>query len=92
MISMAERERRRRFREEIKRENERLEIVERENRLTEQAEADYLAEQEEKEARQTKGLGSLITPAQNETEEEIAAKKKKQGLGAMISSGGSTLG
>lgn len=68
------------------------EIVERENRLVEKAEADYIAEQEAKEVRQSKGLGSLITPARNETEEEIAAKKKKQGLGAVISSGGSTLG
>ena len=67
-------------------------IVERENRLTEQAEADYIAEQKAKEVRQSKGLGYLITPAQNETEEEIAARKKKQGLGAAISSGGSTLG
>lgn len=74
------------------REREQRKIVEKENRLTEQAEANYLAEQEAKEARQSKGLGSLITPARNETEEEIAVKKKKQGLGAVISSGGSTLG
>lgn len=67
-------------------------IVEREDRLNEKAEADYIAEQKAKEVRQSKGLGYLITPAQNETEEEIAARKKKQGLGAAISSGGSTLG
>lgn len=80
------------FRKMQKKQEKEREIVNRENRLTEQAEANYIAEQKAKEVRQAKGLGSLINPAQNGTEEEIAAKKKKQGLGAAISSGGSTLG
>ena len=77
---------------EIRQQEEHQEIVEREDRLAEQAEADYIAEQKAKEVRQSKGLGSLITPARNETEEKIAAKKKKQGLGTVISSNGSALG
>ena len=75
-----------------KRKRQEQRVVDRENRLTEQAEADYIAEQKAKEVRQSKGLGSLITPSRNEKEEEIAAKKKKQGLGAVISGSGSTLG
>lgn len=67
-------------------------IINTDKRLTDKAEANYIAEQKAKEVRQAKGLGSLITPAKNETEEEIAAKKKKQGLGAVISGGNSTLG
>ena len=67
-------------------------IINTDKRLTDKAEADYIAEQEAKEARQAKGLGFLITPAQNETEEEIAAKKKRQGLGAVILGDNSTIG
>ena len=74
------------------REAENARVVEREENLSAQAEADYIAEQKAKEVRQSKGLGSLIMPSRNEKEEEIAAKKKKQGLGAVISGSGSTLG
>jgi hypothetical protein len=67
------------------------EIVTKEDRLSENAVSDYLAELKAKEERQYKGLGSLIATAQDEMD-EVIARKKAQGLGAAISSGNSTLG
>lgn len=77
--------------EKHNRANRDREMVAKENTLSENAVSDYLAELEAKEERQSKGLGSLIATAQDETD-EVIARKKAQGLGAAISSGNSTLG
>lgn len=67
-------------------------IVEKENRLTEQAEANYIAEQEAKEKRQAEGLGLLVVAVPSQSDEEIEKKKKSQGLGAVITGANTTLG